>query len=118
MAFLPIIEHQQHARIHAHAAPFHALRHLQYRFTCKTLGTNRNTYVSVLGDEGLAGIKVPVEDNKQQGRCAVCCVCGAHGPWARFRSSLSPTVRFWFAFFTRPIRQIIQFTQTLSLFFI
>jgi len=38
---------------------------------------------------------VPEEDNKQQGGVlyAVCCVCGAHGPWARFRSSLSPTVR-------------------------
>jgi len=82
MAFLPIIEHQQHARIHAHAAPFHALRHLQYRFTCKTLGTNRNTYVSVLGDEGLAGIKVPVEDKKQQGGVlyAVCVAPMAHGP--------------------------------------
>jgi len=28
VAFLPIIEHQQHARIHANASPFHALGHL------------------------------------------------------------------------------------------
>lgn len=58
MAFLPIIEHQQHARIHAHAAPFHALRHLQCNIDSIVRHgvQTQNTYVS--GNDEVAGIYI------------------------------------------------------------